>query len=200
MPDTAALAENKSAAPENAFLINQENASPIGIDALIKRLEEPDAQSRYSCLKRWKVIWSEVKRENPWAMLAMAQELLVQNQIANRHVSRIDKLTSNRLNLAANIYYLNADDKTLLKLFEDGFTNLRGAQSNRARVAQWSTSGTGLDGAFLDYASCIVHSRSNEAADICFDGVAQSTGALKFEDFLRNVGDDSIHRSTDVSC
>lgn len=197
---TAAMAENPSKAPQDPFLINKENASPIGIDALMKRLEEPDSQGRRSCLKRWKVIWSEVKRQNPWAMFAMAKEnRLVQNQ-AIRHVSPFDKLASNRLNLAANIYYLNAGDKPFLKQFEDGFTNLRGKANSRARVAQWAMSGSAPDGPFLEYASCIVRSQSSTATETCFNSLAKSTGALRFEDFLRQVDDDAIVKPTDVRC
>lgn len=198
---TAAMAENPSKTPQDPFLIKKENASPIGIDALMKGLEEPEAQGRLSCLNRWKVIWSEVKRQNPWAMFAMAQEnRLVQNQLAIRHVSPFDKLASNRLNLAANIYYLNAGDKPFLKQFEDGFTNLRGKANSRARVAQWAMSGSAPDGPFLEYASCIVRSQSSTATEICFDSLANSTGALRFDDFLKEVDDDAIVKSTDVRC
>jgi hypothetical protein len=198
---TAATAENLSKTPQHQFLINKENASPIGIDALMKRLEESDSQGRRSCLNRWKVIWSEVKRQNSWAMFAMAQEnRLVLNQIAIRHVSPFDKLASNRLNLAANIYYMNAGDKPFLKQFEDGFTNLRGKANSRARVAQWAMSGSAPDGPFLEYASCIVRSQSSTATEICFDSLANSTGALRFDDFLKKVDDDAIVKSTDVRC
>lgn len=198
---TTALAENQSRTPKAQFLINKENASPIGIDALMKRLEEPDAQGRRSCLKRWKVIWSEVKHQNPWAMLAMALEnRLVQNQSAIRHVSQFEIQASNRLNLAANIYYLNAGDKPFLKQFEDGFTNLRGSANSRARVAQWAMSERAPNSPFLEYASCIVRSQSSAAAEICFDSLAKSTGALWFEDFLNEVDDDAILKPTDVRC
>jgi hypothetical protein len=198
---TAAMADNQSRTPKDPFLINKENASPIGIDALMKRLEEPDSQGRRSCLKRWKVIWSEVEHQNPWAMFAMAQEnRLVQNQSAIRHVSPFDMQASNRLNLAANIYYLNAGDKPFLKQFEDGFTNLRGAANSRARVAQWAMSERAPDSPLLVYASCVIRSQSSAAAEICFDSLAKSTGALRFEDFLKEVDDDAILKPTDVRC
>ncbi|MGM4912786.1 hypothetical protein [Rhizobium sp. 768_B6_N1_8] len=172
-----------------------------GIEDLLKRESKRNPKYTFDCAGSWNIIWTEVKEKNPWAMLAYAVDLntAVQNQNKFRNISPLERAYTNRRSILSSVYYLNYNNKNLLKEFEDTFREIPGFPSKLHEIGRYFGVPDETE-SFVEFAKCIKASESQSAADMCFNRLSEEKKVLKFDELMTYVDDDSIKSKRDIVC
>ncbi len=182
------------------FFVNKYNYTMDGIHNLLKTKNVEDSIYTIDCKGSWRILWPEIKKKNPWAMLAYAVDFRapVQNQKKFKQISPIERAIFNSKNLIVNLYYIHFSDKKLLSEIENAFAGRNVRPSSLERIAGYS--GVRDRNEFVEFANCIKLAKNQSSADICFHRLSKAENIMRFAEFIAYIDEAGIKSINDITC